>query len=118
MIKLEAQELNNEIKHIKLVGRLDIQGSSEIETSFATQSACKKEKVIVDLSELDFLASIGIRLLLTTAKAQAKRGGKIVLLNPKPLVEDVLKTAGIDTLIPLYNDIALASEDLNLSVTD
>ena len=118
MAKLEVHELPNGIKQIKLIGRLDIIGSGEIETTFAAHSASKKAKIIVDLSELDFLASIGIRLIISNAKAQIKRGGKIVLLNPNPSVNDVLKTAGIDLLIPLYHDLGLASEDLNSTVTE
>jgi anti-anti-sigma factor len=95
-----------------------IKGTGVVETSFTAHTAGKKAKVIVDLSGLDFLSSIGIRLLLTTAKAQANRGGKIVLLNPKPLVEEALVTAGINMLIPMYNDFVLAAEDLNSSVID
>ena len=112
MIKIEVQELNNDIKQVKLIGRLDIQGTGDVELSFAAHTASKKEKVIVDLSELDFLASIGIRLLLVNAKAQDHRGGKLVLLNPKPLVDDVLKMTGINVLIPIYTDISLATEYL------
>ncbi len=118
MAKLEIQESDNGIKQVKVIGRLDILGTGEVETSFTAHTAGKKEKVIVDLSELDFLASIGIRLFLITAKAQAKRGGKIVLLNPKPLVEDTLVTAGINLLIPIYNDLELASDDLNSAVSE
>lgn len=118
MTTLEVQQLANNIKQVKIIGRLDIQGTSSLETALTTQAAGKKEKVIIDLSELDFLASIGMRLLLITAKGQSKRGGKVVLLNPKPLVKETLVTAGINLLIPIYNDLGLASEDLNLAVAE
>jgi anti-anti-sigma regulatory factor len=55
-------------------------------------------------------------LLLTAAKAQTRRGGKIVFLNPKSSVEETLVIAGINLLIPIYNDFALALDDLNSSV--
>lgn len=118
MAKLEIQESDNGIKQVKVIGRLDILGTGEVETAFTAHTAGKKEKVIVDLSELDFLASIGIRLLLTSAKAQAKRGGKIVLFNPKTLVEETLVTAGINLLIPIYNELGLASDDLNSAISE
>lgn len=116
MTTLEVQDLDNDIKQVKVLGRLDIQGTGSVETTFTAHAAGKKAKVIIDLSGLDFLASIGIRLLLITAKSQAKRGGKVVLLNPKPLVEETLVTAGINLLIPIYNDFGLASDDLNATV--
>jgi len=118
MAKLEVHELENNIKQVKIIGRLDIQGTGDIETPFTGHTASKKAKVIVDLSELDFIASIGIRLLITTAKAQANRGGKLVLLNPKPLVKDAIVTSGIDLLIPIYDDFASASKDLNAVVIE
>jgi anti-anti-sigma factor len=116
MTQLDIQELENTIKQVKIIGRLDIQGTGAVETSFTAHTAIQKEKIIVDLSELDFLSSIGIRLLLTAAKAQTRRGGKIVFLNPKSSVEETLVIAGINLLIPIYNDFALALDDLNSSV--
>jgi anti-anti-sigma factor len=118
MAQLEIQELDNAIKQVKIIGRLDIQGTGEIETSFTAHTASKKEKVIVDLSDLNFLSSIGIRLLLTVAKAQTKRGGKIVFVNPQSSVEETLVIAGINLLIPIYDNSALATEDLNAAVTE
>jgi anti-anti-sigma factor len=117
MAVLEVTELDNGIRCIKLGGRLDIQGTGELETKFTANSATSKYKIIVDISNIEFMASIGIRLLLSSAKAQDRRGGKMVLLNPQPLVEETLKAAGIDKLIPVYDDIAKATEYLNTVVS-
>ena len=59
--------------------------------------------MVVDLSEVDFLASMGIRLLTLTAKSVASRGGKMVLLNPIPDVQSVLEITGIPAIIPVYS---------------
>jgi anti-anti-sigma factor len=59
--------------------------------------------VVVDLSEVDFLASIGIRLLTLTAKSIASRGGRMVLLNPTADVQHVLEVTGIPAIIPVYS---------------
>lgn len=113
MTMLQVKELNNNITQVKIIGRLDIQGTGYIETLFTAHTASKKAKVIVDLSEVNFISSIGIRLLLTTSKAQLRRGGKIVLLNATELVEDALLTAGINLLIPMYKDFHLAFDDVD-----
>ena len=52
-------------------------------------------------SHVSFLASMGIRLLLTGARAVANKRGKMALLSPIPDVADVLKTARIDAMIPI-----------------
>ena len=102
-MKIQYSELDNGIILIKLSGRLDIIGTGEIETKFAGYSAGEKIRVIVDLSEVDFLASIGIRMLTLTAKSVASRGGKMVILNPVPEVQEVLEITGIPAIVPIYS---------------
>jgi anti-sigma B factor antagonist len=99
---LQYSELNNNIRLLKLIGALDIAGTGEIETKFAAYCAQDKARVVVDLSEVDFLASIGIRLLTLNAKSVLSRGGKMVLLNPIPEVRQVLEITGIPAIIPVY----------------
>jgi len=72
--------------------------------------ALGKIRVIVDLSEVDFLASIGILLLTLTAKSVASRGRKIVILNPVPEVQDVLEITGIPAIIPIYSHLESAEK--------
>ena len=100
--------MNNGIRLIKLGGRLDIIGTGAIETKFAGYCAGENPRVVVDLSDVDFLASIGIRLLMLTAKSIASRGGKMALLNPIPDVQNVLEITGIPAIIPIYSQLESA----------
>jgi anti-anti-sigma factor len=102
-MELQYSETDNNIRVIKLIGKLDIVGVGQIETRFAGYCAGDGVRVIVDLSEVDFLASIGIRLLTLTAKSIASRGGKMVLLKPIPDVQHVLEITGIPAIIPIYS---------------
>lgn len=105
---ISCGELENGISLIKLGGKLDIIGTGEIETKFSGYCAGEKARVVVDLSEVDFLASIGIRLLVLTAKSIAGRGGKMALLNPIPEVQQVLEITGIPAIIPVYSQLESA----------
>jgi anti-sigma B factor antagonist len=96
------------IVEVKLSGRLDLDGSQAIGDKFAFATTTRKANVVVDLSEVAFIASIGIRLLLTSARAQATRGGKLVLAAARPTVRKVLEAAGIDQLVGLTVDVAAA----------
>ena len=102
-MELQYSERENNIRLIKLTGRLDIIGKGEIETKFAGYCSGEKARVVVDLSNVDFLASIGIRLLALTARSVASRGGRMVLLNPIPDVQSVLEITGIPAIIPIYS---------------
>lgn len=107
-MELYYSELSNGIRLIKLKGRLDILGTGEIETKFTGYCAGDKVLVVVDLAEVDFLASIGIRLLMLTAKSVASRGGRMILLNPIPEVQNVLEMTGIPAVIPIYSSMESA----------
>ncbi len=107
-MEMHYDELENGISFIKLGGILDIIGTGEIETKFAGYCSGDNVRVIVDLSGVDFLASIGIRLLMLTAKSAAMRGGKMVLLNPTPDVHNVLEMTGIPAIIPIYSQLESA----------
>lgn len=105
---LHYSELDNGIRLIELKGKLDILGTGEIETKFTTHCAGEKARVVVDISNVDFLASIGIRLLMLTAKSVASRGGRMILLNPIPEVQSVLEMTGIPAIIPIYSSMESA----------
>jgi len=95
---------------VTLVGKLDIRGAEEIEIPLATVAGTR-QSVVVDMIGVDFIASIGIRHLVLAAKAVARGAGKLVLLNPTPLVTEVLVTAGLEQLLPIVRseDEALAA---------
>jgi anti-sigma B factor antagonist len=99
-MQIGSESLDGGILKINIAGRMDIQGAQEIDLKFTGYTA-NQRAVIVDMSGVDFLASIGIRTLLLAAKAVSQRGGKMALLNPDPNVTHILEMAGIDTLIPI-----------------
>lgn len=110
---IDHDDINAEILLIKLSGRLDIAGTAEIETSFAALAASKKRKVIVDLTAVDFLASIGIRAIISNAKAQQQRGGKVVLfVGDNQPVTKTLEMTGIDVLVPMFPSLDGAKDAL------
>ena len=102
LMELQYSEMDNDIRVIKLNGTLGIIGTGQIETKFTSHCSGNNVRVIVDLSEVGFLASIGIRLLMLTVKSVYKRGGRMVILNPIPEVHNVLEVTGIPSIIPVY----------------
>lgn len=107
-MELTTEQLPDGVERIALAGRMDSAGTQEIDLRFTALTATRAALIVVDFSQVSFLASIGIRTLVTNARALVRRGGRMVLASPQPLVEDVLKLAGIDTLIPLYPDLGSA----------
>jgi anti-anti-sigma factor len=99
-----------EVAHVVLRGRLDTAGAGVIDLKFNVVAGSRRA-VVVDMAGVDFLASLGIRVLLLGARAVKNKGGKLVVLSPSDGVLNVLKTAGTDALIPIFfdRDAALAA---------
>lgn len=107
-MEFTATELKNGISLLKLRGRMDMAGVSTVEAKFSGYFAGEKPKVIVDISGVEFLTSIGIRLLVTNAKSMLARKGKMVLLDPAPNVMGVLEVTDIPDIIPVYSQLESA----------
>ena len=95
---------------IRLAGRLDITGVQSVELQFTSHVAGSKKSVLVDISGIEFIASMGIRMLFTNARTLALHGAKIVIINPQPTVEETLKLAGVNSIIPIQHDLAAAEQ--------
>ncbi len=108
-MELEYNELDNGIRLIALNGALDMNGTYAIEVEFVRHCAGKNVHVLVDLSKVNYISSIGIPMLVNSAKAVARQGGKLALLNPQRAVEDILEIAGIPPIIPIYYDLQSAA---------
>jgi anti-anti-sigma factor len=109
-MKMNVEPLALGVVKVILDGRLDITGAGIIDLQFSAIAGSHRG-VVVDLTNVSFLASIGIRTLLLGAKAVQRRGGTFVLLNPADEVEKVLEVTGVTDLMPIYhdNDAALAA---------
>ena len=98
---MEVQDLPGDVTKVVLRGRFDTTGAVLVELPF-NKIATEKRAVIVDLSDVSFLASYGIRVLLVGAKIIKSKGGKLVVVCPENNVAKVLKTAGTDALLPMF----------------
>lgn len=107
-MKMTVEEVESKITLITLDGRLDLEGTQKIDQQFAYATSIRPMQLAVSLSAVPFMASIGLRTLLTAARAQAGRGGKMVLVGPNPLVRSILETAGVDRIVPIFDDLESA----------
>jgi anti-anti-sigma factor len=96
---LISKDLADGVRKIELSGRLDLEGANAIDLKFTILTTAARTFSIVDLTDLEFLASIGIATLIRNARAARLREGNMVLLNPRPNVAAVLTTTRIDQMI-------------------
>jgi anti-anti-sigma factor len=83
-------------------------GSGRGRLKVTSHTVPRGKSLLLDMSDVTFLSSLGLRMLFTVAKALDRRGAKTVLLSPQPTVREVLVVAGFDQLMPIHEDEATA----------
>jgi anti-anti-sigma factor len=111
-MQLQYSELDDDIRLIILNGTLDMNGTYAIEVEFVRHCAGENVRVLVDLSKVNYISSIGIPMLVNSARSVAKHGGRMALLSPQESVEGILELAGVPLIIPVYRDLAAAKAAL------
>src|SRR5262245_39275039 len=106
-MQITVSDLDDATKKVTLVGKLDILGAEAIGLPLAAVAGTRGN-IVVDMTGVDFIASIGIRHLVMAAKAVARGAGKLVLLSPTPLVTEVLLVSGLEQLLPIVRSEAEA----------
>lgn len=104
-MEITILERDDDITHIVLTGRLDTTAAEELGKSFADATAGQNRPAIVDVSGIEFLASMGIGLLLANSKKLLKSGHKLVVLNPKGMVDAILRASKLDKMMSIAYDL-------------
>lgn len=108
-MSIRYDDVGNDLRKIVISGRLDIPGTDSVADKLVELVAAPRKGVVVDLSAVKFLASIGIRALITSAKAVQQRGGKMVLVvSDGSTVVMSLEATGTDQLIPVFRNASEA----------
>jgi anti-sigma B factor antagonist len=111
-MKLQHEYLSDALLKVSLAGRMDIAGTAEIDNQLAAVLTVRNATVIVDMADVSYIASIGIRSLILNARAVARRGQKLVLAAATPAVAEVLSVSGLEQLIPFFPDVPSAQRAL------
>jgi anti-anti-sigma factor len=89
-----------------------MKGSLASTTAAQAEEALKKivdggaTKVVVNLAEIDYIASAGLRVFLLTSKAVGKAHGGLMISESKGTVREIIETGigyGFAPLIRLFN---------------
>ena len=66
-------------------------------------------RALIDLSQVEFIGSGGIRMFITIARALGRKGGKLVLYGAQPPVAQVFATTSLNDIVPVRADAAAAA---------
>lgn len=98
MLKIEKTKTENKLV-IKLIGRLDTNTAPELNKTIKTDLK-DVEELIYDLSELIYVSSAGLRVILLTQKIMSKQGS-MKIINTQDMVMEVFKATGFTEIIDI-----------------
>lgn len=107
-MNIEVTPLDPNVNCLRLQGRLDAATVDRIEIQLNAAAVAPGHDLLVDLRGVEFLASLGIRMLITAARSLKAKGARMVLFGAQPLVHEVLEHVAIDQIIPVAADEAQA----------
>jgi anti-anti-sigma factor len=93
---------------VALSGEADLTTTELLREMLAAQLGTGAGLVTVDASELSFLDSASLRVLVLAARALQARHGTLVFACPQPLVARLLEITGADRLLYVQESAGLA----------
>lgn len=112
-ITFPAHELRGHLWVISPSGRLDSNTASVLEASVSVQFDDRHYKLIMDMGDVAYLSSGGLKVLLSTHKKCAAKGGALMLAGLSPRVREVFSISGFEKLFTITETVQDAAAALS-----
>jgi len=93
-----SSKVNGDVNELALVGRLDVKAAREAEEAF-TKAAEAAPNVVLDMTQLDYIASAGLRALKRLRADVKTNGGTLVLKGVQDNVMEVFEMTGFAAML-------------------
>lgn len=106
-MKVETREL----KHVSVVtvsGRVDSATAPDLQKALQDLLDSDQKQLVLDLKDVDYMSSAGLRVLVALQKAAKKNGGALRLAQLSVRVSEVLELAGLAPVFDIYPDVVEA----------
>jgi anti-anti-sigma factor len=108
-----SKDISPALRLVTISERLDLQGMQKIEQSFVSLTRTGQQNVVVDLADVPFLSSVGIRMLIASGKALRETGGRMALVVGHNVAAiKTLKMTCVDSILPMFEKFAEAEAAL------
>ena len=96
------QTVIDNIPIIAVSGRIDATTSKDLETALNDQIDQNNNKIVVDLAGVEYISSVGLRVLLAALKKVKPGQGDIKLASLQPFVREVFEITGFTKLFSIH----------------
>lgn len=110
---LSTEKYAGGLKVIRFSGDLDSMGTHMVENRFEIAVGQQNGHIIVDMSQVGFISSAGMAMLLVRGKRLRQNGGQLMIAGANTRVLEVLSLAGFNELFDVYSTLDDALESHN-----
>ncbi len=96
--------------HVALSGKMDVAGVQDIEGPFINLIASSKKNTLVDIADVSFVGSMGLRVFLSAAKSLSWEKKSLILVKPQPMVNEVLEASSFQDIVIIEQNMKSAVE--------
>ncbi len=97
-----AQERLNAVMVLRASGRLDITNWKAVEEQLLAAIDSGEKRLLIDLSQVDYISSVGLRIFLRAEQGLRREGGKMALCALQDHVMQIFETAGFTSFLSIY----------------
>ena len=112
-LTIEIAPPGNGYQRVALAGRLDTHTHTELDAKLAPLLDSAIRSLVLDLEDLNYISSAGVRSLFKARKALAARGGKVVVVNPQPQIQKVFDVVKAVPLNEIFSTVEEADAYLD-----
>src|SRR5262245_12275336 len=109
MAGLTLIEASDTFTHVALQGRLDLEGVEKLDYELTKQIVARRKPAILDISDVDVLASIGVGMLVKIARSMQGHGLVLVVVAAG-VGKDVLDRLKVHDVFPIVDTFEQARE--------
>ncbi|MBI4773707.1 MAG: STAS domain-containing protein [Deltaproteobacteria bacterium] len=93
---------------VSVKGRMDAASAPDFEKNMQEMIDGGQRAFAVDLSELDYISSAGLRAILSIAKRLKTLNGNFLIASLRGPVKEVFEISGFSSIIPIYDSVDAA----------
>ena len=87
---------------LALSGKLDASSSKIFEDKILAEIDAGDQRFVIDLAQVEYVSSSGLRVFLLAAKRLRSSNGKIVLCSLKDHIRQVFDLTGFSSILSIY----------------
>jgi anti-anti-sigma factor len=98
------------------VGRIDHNSAAQLEKallSLVEQSGVDKRAVVLDFAGVEYISSVGLRVLMVVAKKMRRQDSKIAVAALEPVVAEIFAISRFDRVLGVFPSVRSALEQFS-----